>query len=209
MTATIEKTVAEVMEAAGMVWVAVVEIARVWRWGRRDCGNGVGDSDRFGDVGGRGGNTRDGNNRDGKRWQGRGCGLCRFASFRIGLCQSTLVCVYPYRCVRRSMSVCVGPRRPLCVRVGMCPSMSVYVGRVCLNLSESVCACLNGESMERVREKSQGSQAHAEHAHSLLSLPLGRHCRREGNVPPSGGTALPVRIDACEQRQGARQDVRR
>ena len=132
MTATIEKTVAEVMEAAGMVWVAVVEMASVWRWGRRDCGNGVGDSDGFGDVGG--GNTRDGNNRDGKKWQGRGtsemarAGLWFMSvclvpywsvSVHVGLCLSVSV--------RWSMSVCVGPRRPACVRVGMCRSVSVYV----------------------------------------------------------------------------------
>ena len=110
VTATIEKTVAEVMEAAGMVWVAVVEIARVWRWGRRDCGNGVGDSDRFGDVGGRGGNGGQGNNRDGK---GR-----------------AVVCVG----ARRSVSVCVGLCRSASVRVCPCRSMSARFGP-CLRLS--------------------------------------------------------------------------
>ena len=75
MTATIEKTVVEVMEAVGMVRVAVVEMASVWRWGRkggqsgdgnpgmgqsgdgnpgmgqsRDGGIGVDDADGFGQI---------------------------------------------------------------------------------------------------------------------------------------------------------------
>ena len=138
VTATIEKTVVEVMEAVGMVRVAVVEMASVWRWGRRDCGNDVGDSDGFGDVGG--GNTRDGNNRDGKRWQGRGCGLCRFASFRIGLCQSTLVCVSPRWAVsiRIGALVHVGLCRSASALVCPCRHVAVYVGLCRSCLSESI-----------------------------------------------------------------------
>ena len=42
VTATIEKTVVEVMEAVGMVRVAVVEMASVWRWGRKGGQSGDG-----------------------------------------------------------------------------------------------------------------------------------------------------------------------